>query len=809
VTSRLRAAVVLGAIYVLGVIYGTFVLVLKPPPPAPVAQPAARPALSKHLLLVIVDGLRYDVAIDRAGMPNFAEAMRTRRGGDIYAGRISMTSAAIQNYGTGQRGRFAQIVRNINPDPPAYNSWLQNARARGLTLALAGEPGWSDMFGPSFQYTLLDPPGVAMDYDYNDVTFRSARALLQKSPHFLVAHFGTPDHQAHVYGIQSPRYRAHIYDFDRRLFELLGELGSDWTVIVTSDHGAADSGTHGADVPIQRRSPIFAYGPGIAATGPAESLDQSDLASTFAALLGVPAAAHSQGHVLSSWLDVSSEAQADFGCADAKRVLSLAQSQVPSRAEALAARLASVCEQRRPATERRRDAMVVAREIDEALTLAQGFSSWQAWMFGVATLFGAALVGWLLTGRSVAAAAWCALLGIVAIVLVARLEQLPGSWPKGIDATLFVIFNLPLLLFLLKPERLILLLDQQPALAAAVVPGGFAVAYPTNLQPIAFSLCLIAPLLIALGNRSEIWGISWRGGSGARRFIDPVLVVGFGLALAPAGITASGAYSTLVQHERLTLGLALTLLGCVAFVVVRGSPQVLRQFIWLSGLAVASLLLRRVAPAWLGRPLLVGLPLLAALLLWRHQLVLALGLGFIGYLWVSRDFEVLPVAGGLGIAVLLGERLSAISQEGWSRGRRLIVVGVLFCLMFLVRIGMSAGLDALSLDFGAGAFGDKHVSAAWITFAVIWKYVLVAVLLIVALLHGVPSEIATRILVNLSVIGVCRAAVLLGMMQCAQGSFWTAMRVMSDLPFALLFAVCAALALPWAATRKPAQVPAL
>jgi hypothetical protein len=47
------------------------------------------------------------------------------------------------------------------------------------------------------------------------------------------------------------------------------------------------------------------------------------------------------------------------------------------------------------------------------------------------------------------------------------------------------------------------------------------------------------------------------------------------------------------------------------------------------------------------------------------------------------------------------------------------------------------------------------------------------------------------------VIGVCRAAVLLGMMQCAPGSVWVLMRVLSDLPFALLFAVTAALLLPW------------
>jgi hypothetical protein len=183
-----------------------------------------------------------------------------------------------------------------------------------------------------------------------------------------------------------------------------------------------------------------------------------------------------------------------------------------------------------------------------------------------------------------------------------------------------------------------------------------------------------------------------------------------------------------------------------------------------------------------------------------------------GYLWTSRDFEVLPVTAGLGILWLLGQRWQHVPLECWTRGRWLISVGVIFCVMFLVRLGMSAGLDALNLDFGAGAFGDKNVSASWVTFAVIWKYVLVTAALLVAALHGLPSGVAEQSVVPLVALGVCRAAVLLGMMQCSQGSFWTTMRVMSDLPFALLFAVAAGLTLPWAARlpglklSSPAQV---
>ena len=814
---RRAIALVLGALYIVGVVSGVFVLVLRPPPPPRVTEPPALPALTQHVLFVIVDGLRYDVATDALRMPRFAEAMRRFRSAEIYAGPISMTSAAVQNYGTGQRGRFAQIVSNINPDPPAYNSWIHNAAARGLTLAVAGDPVWIEMFGRSFQHALLDPPGVAMDADFNDQTFASTRTLRAKAPAFLVAHFVTPDHQGHVYGIPSARYSRHIHDFDAHLFQLLAEFPSDWTVLVTSDHGAADSGTHGADVPVQRRSPLFAYGTGIA--GPAEfagsagsagsagqaatvKLEQSDLAGTLAALLGVPAAAHSQGHLLTSWLAVPAPAQADYGCADAARALTLLRQQDPSHAEGMAARLTRDCAGERPAEARRLAAEALVREVDATLTGAEDYLSPRASAFLLSSLLGACLVSALLLRPSRAAAASSLGLGLIAIVLVAGLEQLPGFWPKRVDGTLFVLFNLPSLLFLVAPEWLVAWLLDHPALAAAVVPGAFAVTYPANLAPVALAICLSASLVFVLSDRPEQWGISWRRDASSPRLLNLLLIAGWSLSLVPAGITASGAYSNLAQQLGLTLGLGLLLISSVAWVLVRRTPRAAQLFLGLTALAVISLLLRRVAPPWLGRPLLVGLPLLGMVLIVRRRVQLGLWLILTGYLWVSRDFEVLPVAGGLGIALLIGERFADMPRAAWNRGRGLIALGVLFCLIFLVRLGMSAGLEALSLDFGAGAFRDKNVSASWITFAVIWKYLIVVALLVIGFLRGVPRDIAESSVVGLIAISVCRAAVLLGMMQCARGSFWTSMRVMSDLPFALMFAVAAALLLPWVSARS-------
>lgn len=137
-------------------------------------------------------------------------------------------------------------------------------------------------------------------------------------------------------------------------------------------------------------------------------------------------------------------------------------------------------------------------------------------------------------------------------------------------------------------------------------------------------------------------------------------------------------------------------------------------------------------------------------------------------------------------------------------GRTLLVSGVLFALLFETRAGMSAGLDPLALDFGAGAFGDEHVPAWWITFAATWKYLCWSASRSAwPWLRGLPPEPAHVVALAVVAIGVGRAAVLLGMVQWAQGSFWTSMRVvMSDLPFALLFALVGGLTWTWASLRR-------
>ena len=295
----------------------------------PVAPRAIRPPsgertarLSHHVLFVVVDGLRWDIARRHDMMPQFSRAMAEHPSAEVWASPISMTSSAVLAYGTGQRGSLDQVLENLRLPRTSYNSWLQNAKQAGLRLMAVGDAAWSQLYGPNLAEFRGDPAAVAIEADFNAQTFRHARQLQLLAPDFLAVHFVTPDHQGHAYGIESARYVEHMRAFDRALFEWLGTVAPDWTIVVTSDHGAARSGTHGSDTPEQRRCPLFAMGAAIRKTAaPSRALDQVELPGLFAALLGVPNAAQSRGAAFTDWLDVSAGTRQQLACAEIERLL--------------------------------------------------------------------------------------------------------------------------------------------------------------------------------------------------------------------------------------------------------------------------------------------------------------------------------------------------------------------------------------------------------------------------------------------------------------------------------------------------------
>ncbi|MEZ4222991.1 MAG: alkaline phosphatase family protein [Polyangiaceae bacterium] len=791
--ARLGAALVLLLCTVAGLVLALMFVILPDPAPrdfAPV-KPTTQP-LTRHLLFVVVDGLRYDVATSAAKMPRFAQAMRQEAHAEVWAGQVTMTTSAILSYGTGRPGRFEQILRNLDPSPPPHNSWLENAKVAGLSLASVGDPAWPQMYGAHLVDHRDDPKGASIDVDFNDQTFRDTRDLLRNDPNVLVSHYVTPDHQGHAFGVLSQRYIEHVRGFDRKLFKLLDELPKDWTVVVTSDHGAVDSGTHGSDTPVQRRCPAFAYGPGIVrGAAPDAPVPQVDLAPTLALLLGVAPPAHGQGLPLTEWLDLPDTARAEVACVEAQRVtrygaLSLGASDLVGPNRALTG-----CASERAASERLSAAKTTVREVNAALSDATGIASPKAWLTGAIVFSIFVVIVVLVFGRSVLARVPFALAWVaIATWLVLDVERLPGLWSGRVRMVLFVATIAPALTLVLRPRTVASLAERRPLWVAAYLPGLLVVGYPSNVQPLAWVAVLVLGALLV--RSPDLSSASASLLTGRRGLLSVALLLFAFVVLLRVGTRASGMMPSWYGGDRGLMALGASVAAGVWYALRSSRALGERLSPRDAGIGLAMTLscfaLREVLFAWMARGLVIGFVVLALFALRAGRKSWALNLGLCSYVLLARLWEVPWVIATLLAAGVVGATLEQKEDTKASPLRQIVLVSFLFCLMLVQRLALQGTQDFGGMDLGAGGFGDVNVPASLVGVFLGYKYVLCAALLLLAGLGALTRDQMRSITSGLFAAFLLRAAALLAMLFVAGGSYWTGLRVLGEVPFALLFA---------------------
>lgn len=780
----------------------------EPPKVTPVEQPT--PALTRHLLLVIVDGLRYDVATDPGIMPHFAQAMKERSSGEIWAGNFSITSAAVLSYGSGQRGGLEQLGRNLNAPPSRFNSWIGNARERGLQTRVVGDDTWRNIFGDHIEEAVANPQN---GWDFSAQTFGHARRMLAKSPNFLVAHFMTPDRVGHAFGVQSPEYRQHMLGVDSDLHQFLSELSDDWAVIVTSDHGALDSGIHSGDTVLTRRSPIYAYGRGIA-TGvklPGRT-DQVDLAGTMAALLGVPASAHSIGHLFPELLDVSDADRQRIVCTDAARAVAYGATLVGVHdAEGPAGRV-SRCEAAPDLATARAEAGSVIAWVNAEHEARHGLRSLRNFVaLGANVLFALGVIV-LTIGRrwALRAAAPFALLAVGSTLALWGTERLPGGWPTITTVTLIVIGNLVGILIAVFPSRFARLARRAPMWAAFVLPGFAIAAYAGNL----LGACLGAALLSALvllrrGELAPQTPSPFRPTAGVIPFWWWGGLFLVAIPLAPYSVERVLGWAQL--HAGISAWIAAgsaALWTAVHAIRHRGGRSAAAHWVSMAvfgGIIVAGVWAPVLLPPDLSRTVVVVLVLAALLAIFVAPRGWALPLGVAAYAWLGRDFELpillwsVSLAESVGIAVARRSRLVPAGQPSGVKEPATLAVVLTYAFMglFLLRIGAQGGLDLTSLDLQAGAFGDPHASVALISVAVTAKVVLLTLLFLGALLAPLEALARSSFARWILAMFVAHLGILIIHFYAGGSSFKIGMRMVQVLPMAIVSMLAAAML--WAA----------
>lgn len=253
-------------------------------------------ALTQHVVLAVVDGLRADTA---QTMRAFRPAPGTAyRAGELTVSLPSYSLPTWAVIGSGTTQAVTGVVMNGYRQSTISNIFSK-AKAAGLSTALVGSASWETLYGPWLDRKFIFSGELA------DTEIARQAAEFARTAALTLVYFPKPDDLAHAFGAASQQYAAAAHAVDEALLQLLNSVDlSTTTVIFTADHGHVKAGGHGGPERDVVRTPLILYGAGVR-PGPSISGRQMDIAPTVAALLGTGYPDFVQGEPLVEALDCS------------------------------------------------------------------------------------------------------------------------------------------------------------------------------------------------------------------------------------------------------------------------------------------------------------------------------------------------------------------------------------------------------------------------------------------------------------------------------------------------------------------------
>jgi len=129
-------------------------------------------------------------------------------------------------------------------------------------------------------------------------SFEAAKEALKKEDiDFTFLYFGWPDGAGHHHYWMSEEYFRAVNGCCDMVGKLIEELGDEYTIIYTADHGGHD-GYHGTEMPEDMTIPVFLYGKPFEAGKELENVSIKDIAPTIASLLDAEIPEEWEGRIL-------------------------------------------------------------------------------------------------------------------------------------------------------------------------------------------------------------------------------------------------------------------------------------------------------------------------------------------------------------------------------------------------------------------------------------------------------------------------------------------------------------------------------
>lgn len=280
---------------------------LKDTPPA--AGEALGQASTGRVVIVLIDGLRYDTSTNAKVMPTLNQLREEGAQAKMHSQAPSFSEPG---YSTILTGAWPWIN-----DGPAFNldyekipTWTQDnlfasAHKAGWTTAISGYY-WFEKLVPQSDVDLsFYTPGEDKAAD-EDVMAAALPWLKENKAQLVLIHIDQVDYAGHHEGGPvSENWTKAATRADNMLAQVAATLDfSKDTLLVISDHGHINVGGHGGQDPICLQEPFVLVGKGVK-SGDYGDVNMVDVAPTLAALMGTNLPADTQGEVRTSMLKLS------------------------------------------------------------------------------------------------------------------------------------------------------------------------------------------------------------------------------------------------------------------------------------------------------------------------------------------------------------------------------------------------------------------------------------------------------------------------------------------------------------------------
>ncbi|KJY81453.1 nucleotide pyrophosphatase [Vibrio galatheae] len=230
--------------------------------------------MSNKVILVVLDGLNYQVARDCMGYLN---GLLEQQRASLYQVECQLPSMSRPLYEcilTGVRPVDSGIVNNNVVRLSNQSSIFSLAASQGKVTSAAAYHWISELYNRAPYHPVLDrftndetmniQHGCFYHWDHypDEALFLDAEYLRRTyHPDFLLIHPMNIDDMGHKYGLDSRQYRNCARGADIILSNYIEQWRRDgYQIMITSDHGMNNDLSHGGILAEEREVPLFVIG---------------------------------------------------------------------------------------------------------------------------------------------------------------------------------------------------------------------------------------------------------------------------------------------------------------------------------------------------------------------------------------------------------------------------------------------------------------------------------------------------------------------------------------------------------------------